>query len=315
MIRTDLDLINVKKRVHGETTTLYWRLGNPVIRKRRNRNVSGKKWKHTPKRVEAINKFTTGRRLTAAFLLVLGEVSPWRRAARLSGANGQTGENFFFSRNHGYLSADGKIADFPHFRLSLGRLLSSPGIRLSREGYTVTLEWDATGEQPLASPDDLLHVGIIYDPEPDCLELADTSGTRRKDGKLVLTLDPARGTRVHLYPFFGREDNSDFSDNDYFTCEITPSSLPGKPNSDDTRQKVQNIPEKRVRIGGAENIQKSNIRKKVIKKGLLLPISPVSSPAANYEYRPRNNPPDPYRTISGHRRALLSRNTPRTRAG
>lgn len=98
MIRTDLDLINVKKRVHGETTTLYWRLGNPVIRKRRNRNVSGKKWKHTPKRVEAINKFTTGRRLTAAFLLVLGEVSPWRRAARLFGANGQTGENFFFSR-------------------------------------------------------------------------------------------------------------------------------------------------------------------------------------------------------------------------
>ncbi|MEY8593057.1 hypothetical protein AALK14_16585 [Butyricimonas hominis] len=44
----------------------------------------------------------------------------------------------------------------------------------------------------------------------------------RGDGKAVFSLDPARGTCVHLYPFFEREDNSKFSENDYFTCEITP---------------------------------------------------------------------------------------------
>ena len=220
MTRTDLELLHGKKTVRGTTTTLYWRLGNLVIRRRRNRNVSGKKWKRTPSREQAINKFTNGKRLVTAFLLELGDVSPWRRAARLYGKNGQTGENFFFSRVHGYLPADGKIQDFAHFRLSEGQLLLSPGMRLSREGCTVTLEWDATGKHSLASPDDWLHVGVVHESEANGLILADTGGARRGDGKAVFTLDPARGTRVRLYPFFGREDNSEFSANDYFTREI-----------------------------------------------------------------------------------------------
>ena len=48
MTRIDLKLLHGKKTVRGITTTLYWRLGNLVIRRRRNRNVSGKKWKRTP---------------------------------------------------------------------------------------------------------------------------------------------------------------------------------------------------------------------------------------------------------------------------
>ena len=82
-------IITWEKTVRGTTATLYWRLGNPVIRRRRNRNVSGKKWKRTLGREQAINKFTNGKRLVTEFLLELGEVSSWRRAARLYSKNGR----------------------------------------------------------------------------------------------------------------------------------------------------------------------------------------------------------------------------------
>ena len=220
MITTELDLLNVKKRVRGATTTLYWRLGTPVIRKSRNRNVSGKKWKRTPKREQAICKFTSGKRLITAFQYVLGALSPWLRAARLYGTCGQTGENLFFSRNHGYFSADGSgVEDFRHFKLSLGQLLLPAGLRLTREGNTCTLEWEVQEEQLLASPDDLLHVGFIREDEPDGLTLVDLNRVRRGDGKAVFTLDGGQECRIHLYPFFGREDNTEYSDSDYFKCE------------------------------------------------------------------------------------------------
>lgn len=227
MIQTSLDLLENKKCVRGDTTTLYWRLGTPVIRRRRNRNVSGKKWKRTPKRLLAVNKFTSGKRLIAAFQYVMGALSSWQRAARLYGANGQTGENLFFSRNYGYCAADGSgVEDFRHFKLSEGQLLLPPGIRLSREGNRCTLEWEVQEEQALALSGDLVHVGIIYDSEPDGLSLADVHGACRADGKVSFTIDEKYGTRVHLYPFFGREDNTDFSDSDYFESEGTTTSFP-----------------------------------------------------------------------------------------
>lgn len=123
MVQTDLELSGIKKCMRGDTTTLYWRLGNPVLRRRRNRNASGSNWKRTPGRERAVNKFTASKRLLTGFLLVLGEHSPWRRAARLFGRNGQTGENFFFSRNYACIAADGSgVEDFRHFKLSEGRL-------------------------------------------------------------------------------------------------------------------------------------------------------------------------------------------------
>lgn len=51
--------------------------------------MSGKKWKRTPGREQAINKFTNGKRLVTEFLLELGEVSSWRWAARLYSKNGR----------------------------------------------------------------------------------------------------------------------------------------------------------------------------------------------------------------------------------
>lgn len=220
MIRTDLELLNIKKCMHGDTTTLYWRLGNPVLRRRKNRNAAGSDWNRTPGRERAVNKFTATKRLVSSFLFVLGECSSWRRAARLFGRNGQTGENFFFSRVHAYIAADGSgVEDFCHFKLAAGRLPLPPGLRLTREGNSCTLEWEVGEEQPVALAGDLLRVGIIYDAEPDGLSLANTGGARRSDGKAFFSLDPGRGTRVHLYPYFSREDNSDFSDNDYFESE------------------------------------------------------------------------------------------------
>ena len=217
MVQTDLELSGIKKCMRGDTTTLYWRLGTPVLRRRRNRNASGSNWKRTPGRERAVNKFTASKRLLTGFLLVLGEHSPWRRAARLFGRNGQTGENFFFSRNYACIAADGSgVEDFRHFKLSEGRLPLPPGIRLSREGNTCTLAWDVPDALPAASAGDRLQVGVIHDTEPDGLSLADTGDARRGDGKAVFTLDPARGACVHVYPFFSREDNSDFSGNDYF---------------------------------------------------------------------------------------------------
>ena len=232
MIRTDLELLNIKKCVHGDTTTLYWRLGNPVLRRRKNRNAAGSDWNRTPGRERAVNKFTATKRLVGSFLFVLGECSSWRRAARLFGRNGQTGENFFFSRVHACIAADGSgVEDFRHFKLAAGRLPLPPGLRLTREGNSCTLEWEVGEEQPVALAGDLLRVGIIYDAEPDGLSLANTGGARRSDGKAFFSLDPGRGTRVHLYPYFSREDNSDFSDNDYFESEAM-LTTPGKDGND-----------------------------------------------------------------------------------
>lgn len=137
----------------------------------------------------------------------------WQVAAR---KRKMTGANLFNSVNCKCFSGDGRLVDFENFRFSEGKLLLPRRMQLVGDGRTFRASWEEEREWTSASPADRLWVGVLYDSHPLAPRLAlDVKGTR---GELSgeFTLDETLGTVAHIYCFFGRTDESAFSESRYF---------------------------------------------------------------------------------------------------
>lgn len=137
----------------------------------------------------------------------------WRTAAR---KRKMTGPNLFNSLNCKCFSGDGHLADFENFRFAEGEVLLPRRLKVVRDGQKYRLTWEEEREWNSASPTDRLWVGVLYDSHPLAPQLAlDVNGVR---GELAgeFALDQGMGESAHIYCFFGRIDESAFSESQYF---------------------------------------------------------------------------------------------------
>lgn len=137
----------------------------------------------------------------------------WQAAAR---KRRMTGSNLFNSVNCKCFSGDGRLVDFETFRFADGELLLPRRIQLVDDGRKFRVTWEEEREWTSASPTDRLWVGVLYSAHPLAPLLAlDVKGTR-EEGTGEFTLDHSMGTVAHIYCFFGRADESAFSESRYF---------------------------------------------------------------------------------------------------
>lgn len=142
-------------------------------------------------------------------------ISPviWRSAAQKAR---RTGPNLFHSLNSKCFDGEGKLVDFEHFLFSRGVLLLPRRMRLVSDGQKFRLTWEEEREWTTAFPADRLWVGVLYARHPLAPRLAlDVKGVRG-DFSGEFMLDSAMGTEAYIYCFFGREDETAFSDSCYF---------------------------------------------------------------------------------------------------
>lgn len=136
----------------------------------------------------------------------------WQAAAR---KRRMTGSNLFNSVNCKCFSGDGRLVDFENFRFADGELLLPRRIQLVENGRKFRVTWEEEREWTSASPTDRLWVGVLYDAHPLAPLLAlDVKGTR-EEGAGEFTLDESMGPTAHIYCFFGRADESTFSESRY----------------------------------------------------------------------------------------------------
>lgn len=111
-----------------------------------------------------------------------------------------------------------EVASPPMFHFSVGDLAMPWDIVLAREGDIIVFTWQDTRERPYASGSDRLLIGILYDEHRGRPTLVDPRALRSQ-GVASITLDPAYGSRAHLYPFFENQTKTAYSPDRYFNTE------------------------------------------------------------------------------------------------
>lgn len=116
------------------------------------------------------------------------------------------------------------VRNFRAFVFSLGWLANPLYTRLSRQGWTLTLEWEDRCHRRANRGTDRLMVGYFYHSYANAPQVIVDTGVTRADGRVEFTL-PGKGFDgealpgdevVHIYPFFTRPDRSDSSRSLYF---------------------------------------------------------------------------------------------------
>lgn len=138
---------------------------------------------------------------------------PWEGWTEFARGLTITGRDLCHKLNGGCCDERGVI-NFRSYVFNLGWLANPVYKRVERRGWTVVLEWEDACDRKANRPDDVLLVGYFYDTHAASPFLLEVAGARRADGKATFTipdreLDAAE--TVHIYPYFAREDKSDYS--------------------------------------------------------------------------------------------------------
>ena len=196
--------------------TYYWRLGKMYVCPSKRPHCAGDNWKHTPKRDGSTGRFTGNRQHGAHVKDVYAGLPVWRCALAETGLTGISGDNYRQSTNSGYVGEGGRVLDFRHFVVSLGRLLLPFDMTVKTEGDRITLLWNDKRDIPSARRNDRLHVFFIRAETPDSLQRVSGLTATRSRGKASFILPDLTNKTYHLYPFFGSEGENCFSKNEYF---------------------------------------------------------------------------------------------------
>lgn len=166
----------------------------------------------SPQHQQQINRFSIVQSYYSFFRVYVSD-KIWKTAAPLVQSRPH---NLFHRVNSPCFNGQGELIDFATFRFSFGELQLPRNISIERDGdhYVVTWEEERTGA--LAAADDRLYIGIIYDAKPGAPRLIKEVSGKRGDMRGTFRPDKNDAGTMHVYCFFGREDETAFSESLYF---------------------------------------------------------------------------------------------------
>lgn len=165
-----------------------------------------------PQHQQLINRFSYVQSYYSFFRIHVSE-NIWRTAAQLVQSRSQ---NLFHRINSPCFNGRGELVDFTTFRFSLGELQLPRNISIERNGDHFVVTWEDERAGSLAAAEDRLYVGIIYDTHPGAPRLLKEVSGKRSDMKGTFRPDQKDQAPMHAYCFFGREDETAFSESLYF---------------------------------------------------------------------------------------------------
>ncbi|WP_251620946.1 hypothetical protein [Odoribacter lunatus] len=168
-----------------------------------------------PVHQEQMNRFSIVQAFYSFFRERVCE-SIWKTAARSAHCRAN---NLFHRLNSPCFNGAGELVDFTTFRFSYGELLLPRNVNITQEGDVYRVTWEDERSGTLTAADDKLCVGVIYESlalgpkwvKEVCGQRGDMQGTFRLD-------NPAEGAK-HIYCFFGREDETAYSESLHFKLE------------------------------------------------------------------------------------------------
>lgn len=197
-------------RIDGIT---YYRHGNKV---RACKSRRSPKKARTEGEEEASSRFTEARKMWRIYRRAIGDLPIWKIMAKEMGIN--KSDSLFHSQNGGCFRPGEGVWAFPTFRFSTGTLDAPVITGVTREGWSVTLNWENDIDCPKASVSDQVYVGYFYGTLPRAPQMITCLNSFRGDSKVTVDIPSAKqpeGTPLHLYLFFGNKDMTRFSPSVY----------------------------------------------------------------------------------------------------
>ena len=197
-------------RIDGIT---YYRHGNKV---RACKSRRSPKKTRTEGEEESSSRFTEARKMWRIYRRAIGDLPIWKLMAKEMGIN--KSDSLFHSQNGGCFRPGEGVWAFPTFRFSTGTLDAPVITSVTREGWSVTLNWENDIDCPKASVSDQVYVGYFYGTLPRAPQMITCFNSFRGDGKVTVDIPAAKqpeGTPLHLYLFFGNKDSTRFSPSVY----------------------------------------------------------------------------------------------------
>ena len=169
-----------------------------------------RKWEiegRTPKQQAITTRFKA---VQIFYMTFAKQISPeiWRTVAK---TENRYASNVFFSRNFHCFGDKGEIVDFENFLFTDGTLSLPRELKVSREANRFTVSWQEERAWKTTASTDRLHVGVIYDNDPQTPRFACQVKGLRGELQGEFTLDEEIGQTAHLYIFFCSENGIDFS--------------------------------------------------------------------------------------------------------
>lgn len=182
-----------------------------------------RKWEiegRTPKQQEVTTRFTAVQWFYKEYMK---QVSPviWRTAAK---TQGKMAPNLFNSTNFRCFNGQGEITDFEGFKFTVGRLALPRTLKITREGNRFRVTWQEERDWTTAARTDTMQVGLLYDNLTRSPRLAPEVQGTRGDLQGEFILDESIGKSAHVYIFFARVNNGNFSDSWYCHVELHSAS-------------------------------------------------------------------------------------------
>lgn len=170
---------------------------------------------HHPTHQAQMNRFGIVQAFYSFFRRTISD-NIWRTAAR---STKERANNLFHRINSPCFNGEGNLIDFATFRFSYGDLQLPRNINILREGETYRVTWEDERSGTLTAATDKLCIGVIYEALPLGPRLVKEVSGCRGDMQGSFRLDnPSEGVK-HIYCFFGREDETAFSESMYFKIE------------------------------------------------------------------------------------------------
>lgn len=191
----------------------YYLYGGKI---RKCKSKRGPKRSRTEQELQSSNCFTEARKMWTVYRRAIGALPIWRIMARETGIS--KSDSAFHSINSGCFRPGEGVWAFQTFRFSAGSLNAPVISGAERNGWSVTLRWENDRDTPKARASDQVFVGYFYDTLRRSPQLIHNSITCRGDGKITVEIPPVNqpeGTPLHLYLFFGTEEQDRFSPSEY----------------------------------------------------------------------------------------------------
>ena len=126
------------------------------------------------------------------------------------------GFSLFMKMNLEAFKANGKIGDFSLLQFSAGKRRGVYELEAEVDAEDrVTLRWEADTWDGFGDADDGLTVVLLYGNRSFSPVVMEGIGAKRLDEKVTFPLTRRKGTRVHIYCFFGTPDRKAFSNTQY----------------------------------------------------------------------------------------------------
>lgn len=131
-------------------------------------------------------------------------------------------DSLFKAVNYNVLDGPNGISYYPDFHFSIGPLVQPREVKVTREGWMLTIEWEVPNRKHKHSqPHDQLLVGFFYDSRPDAPRMVEKVKATRGEQRATVKIpahDFPDDEVLHLYLFFKNAEGTIYSANRYVRC-------------------------------------------------------------------------------------------------